>query len=453
MTGTFFKSTSKPAALKPCGARRAGLILAACLALLWAGAAMPAAAQDSLEAKQAETSSALESLTAEMSVSNERLAALDAEIAALRKDQTTITAALIQSAKTEKKLAEDIAGIGDRLTALREQEDGIRLSLRSRRAVLAEVLAALQRMGLNPPPAILVRPDDALASVRSAVLLGAVVPEMRAETRILIVDLKELGRVRTSIVKEQEQLTATRNEQAEEKRRLTLLLDEKSKLQSGSETELAAERKKAEELAAKATTLKELIASIETEMSAVNKAAEAARQAEQKRLADGLERADRLSPDQNRLSTRVDFASLKGRLGLPATGKITRHFGEADGLGGTSLGDTLETVPAATVTAPVDATVLYAGQFRSYGQLLILDAGGGYHMVLAGLGRTNVSQKQFVLAGEPIGAMGEQLVASAASIELGTGAPVLYIELRKDGKPVNPAPWWAERLGRTENDT
>lgn len=453
MTGILSCTRRKPVAHAPRGVWRAGRSSLLGLAILLAGAAIPAQAQDALETRRTETAKALEALTGEISISSERLTALDSEIAALKKDQTSITAALIQSAKTEKKLAEDITGIGERLDALREQEDSIRLSLKSRKAVLAEVLAALQRMGLNPPPAILVRPDDALSSVRSAVLLGAVVPEMRAETQVLIVDLKEMTRVRTSISSEQEKLTATRNSQAEEQRKLSLLLAEKQKLQAGSETQLAAEQAKSEQLAARAKTLKDLIASIEKEADAVKDAASAARQVEQDHLTAGLDRADRLSPDQNRLQAEANFVSLKSRIGLPAAGKLTRHFGEADGLGGSSMGDTLETVSGATVTAPIDANVLYAGQFRSYGQLLILDAGGGYHVVLAGMKRINVSQNQFVLAGEPIGAMGEQLVASAASIELGTGAPVLYIEFRKDGKPVNPAPWWAERLGRTDNDT
>src|SRR5262249_12854488 len=152
---------------------------------------------------------------------------LDTEIAGLKKDQTTITAALIQSAQTEKKLNQDIAGFSSRLSDLRGQEDTIRASLKERRGALAEVLAALQRMGLSPPPALLVRPDDALASVRSAVLLGAVVPEMRQQTEVLIADLKELNRVKTSIGEEQARLTAALSSQAEEKKRLDLLLAEK----------------------------------------------------------------------------------------------------------------------------------------------------------------------------------------------------------------------------------
>ena len=120
-----------------------------------------------------------ERVSRQISLSEERKASLAAEIAEVKKDSASITAALIQSAKTERKLSQDIEDITDRVEALKTQEDGIRHSLAGRREVLAEVLGALQRMGLNPPPAILVTPEDALASVRSAVLLGAVVPGLR----------------------------------------------------------------------------------------------------------------------------------------------------------------------------------------------------------------------------------------------------------------------------------
>jgi septal ring factor EnvC (AmiA/AmiB activator) len=132
---------------------------------------------------------------------------------------------------------------------------------------------------------------------------------------------------------------------------------------------------------------------------------------------------------------------------------MKRRFGAKDGNGGVMLGDMVATQSGAIVTAPADGSVLYAGPFRSYGQLLILDAGDGYHVVLAGMSRINVTLGQSVLAGEPIGAMGEVRVASAAATSANTG-PELYIEFRKDGKPVDPAPWWAERLsGRTGNGT
>ena len=115
-----------------------------------------------------------------------------------------------------------------------------------------------------------------------------------------------------------------------------------------------------------------------------------------------------------------------------------------------SQGYTLTTKPGGRVIAPADATVLYADTFRSYGNLLILDAGEGYHVVMSGMYRLDVSQNQFVLAGEPVGLMAER----GAPNDVAAGGPALYIEFRKDGKPVDSGPWWAGGpLGRTNNDT
>lgn len=411
-------------------------------------------AQEALQQQRDQAASEYEQLNREITVTSDKVKQLEGEVAELKKDQATITAALIQSAKTDKKLQQDIADSADKLVSLREQEDGIRTSLRARRGVLAEVLAALQRMGLNPPPAILVRPDDALASVRSAVLLGAVVPEMRGQVEELTGDLNDMQRVTASIEQEQEKLKSTRTAQAEEQKRQSLLLEEKKKLQAQSEQEMDAQRKRSEELAAKAGSLKELIDGLDQQMAGVRDAADAARKAEADRLAKAREKAGETTPDIGRLEAQLDFASLQGRLVLPASGKSIRHFGDKDGVGGSMMGQVVETLPAATITSPSDGVILYAGVFRSYGQLLILDAGNGYHIVMAGMGRIDVTQGQFVLAGEPVGAMGEKLLASVAPIEVGNGAPLLYIEFRKDGKPVDPAPWWSERLsGRTQNDT
>ena len=113
----------------------------------------------------------LEALLKAATLSEERAKALDAEIDALKRDETAVTAALIQSGKTERKLSEDITRIETRLEAQLSTETGIRDSLKARRGVLAEVLAALQRMGLNPPPALLVKPEDALEKLKAGAAL------------------------------------------------------------------------------------------------------------------------------------------------------------------------------------------------------------------------------------------------------------------------------------------
>ncbi len=210
----------------------------------------------SLEPRPEQSRAEFERVSREITLSEERKADLAAEIAEVRKDSATITAALIQSAKTERKLGQDIEDISDRVEALKGQEAGIKQSLAARRGVLAEVLGALQRMGLNPPPAVLVKPEDALASVRSAILLGAVVPELRKETEALVADLAELARITATIEAERTRLTAAFSEQLAEKQRLNLLVDEKRRLQGEQEEALVAEQKRSEALANKAKSLK-----------------------------------------------------------------------------------------------------------------------------------------------------------------------------------------------------
>ena len=394
-----------------------------------------------------------ERVSKEITLSSERLAKLAADIAAVKKDHASITAALIQSAMTEQKLGQDIEDIGAKLEGLKGQQQKIRGSLAARRDVLAEVLGALQRMGLNPPPAILVKPEDALSSVRSAILLGAVVPQLRQRTDRLLADLKEQTRVTTSIEAERARLTAAVTEQTAEKKRLTMLLEAKRKLQTDTEAALAAEQQRSEQLAAKASSLKDLIASLETDKA--RKAAAQAKAAEQKpadgdKTASTTENAALPVPEANRLTASAPFSALQGQIALPVIGRIKRRFGTDDGNGAAMQGDMVATQSGAIVTAPADGNVLYAGPFRSYGQLLILNAGDGYHVVLAGMSRISVATGQSVLAGEPVGAMGEARVASTSASQNGNAMLELYVEFRKDGKPVDPGPWWTDRSsGRT----
>lgn len=462
---------------------RAGCGLAAAVLVLSLGAARAQSRLD-MAPDPDQSRAEYERISQEITLSSERLAKLAADMATVKKDHASITAALIQSAMTEQKLGQDIEDIGAKLEGLKGDEQKIRASLGARRDVLAEVLAALQRMGLNPPPAILVKPEDALSSVRSAILLGAVVPELRQQTEILLAELKEQSRVTASIEAERARLTAAVAEQTAEKKRLGMLLEAKQKLEAETQTALAAEKQRSTALAAKAGSLKELIASLEADKArkaadaakaAEQKAADAAKAAEQKAAEQKTAGADKAPaqtapaqtapeqkvpeqtelaalpvPEANRLTAAAPFSALQGQIALPVTGKIKRRFGASDGNGAVMLGDMVATQSGAIVTAPADGNVLYAGPFRSYGQLLILNAGDGYHVVLAGMSRISVASGQSVLAGEPVGAMGEARVASTSASKNGNATPELYVEFRKDGKPVDPTPWWADRLsGRT----
>ncbi|EJK80880.1 MULTISPECIES: murein hydrolase activator EnvC family protein [Rhizobium] len=414
-----------------------------------------------LARKRDETRAALEDLSKTISLSSDKTKALTDSIAALDKSTASLRQALIDSATRRRDLDRKIQQSEKTLTDLAVKEDKIRKSLHDRRALLAEVLGALERMGRNPPPALLVTPDDALASVRSAILLGAVVPGMRKETDKLIADLTDLTKLHTATATEKADLTTTMTNSLEEERRMDMLLSENDKLSHENAAKLDAERKRSEELAGQATSLEGLVASLENQIGSVRDAAAAARaeQARREQLTDQQrEQAKALAesgvPDKNRIAPAYPFSDLKRKLELPVAGDILRQFGDDDGTGHTAMGVTLATGPDALVTAPADGTVVYAGAFRSYGQMVILDTGDGYHMVLSGMDAIKTRLGKFVFAGEPLAVMGQKRVASATALALETDRPTLYIEFRKDGKPVDSRPWWTSKdTGKARNDT
>ncbi|MQX90172.1 murein hydrolase activator EnvC family protein [Sinorhizobium meliloti] len=425
-----------------------------------AKAAPPDPAAD-LAVRRDSTASELEALSKTITLSRDRSEALEKTIAEIDKSNETLRDALVDSAAKRQEFERRISDGERTLGDLRVKEDVVRRSLRARRGLLAEVLAALQRMGRNPPPAILVTPEDALGSVRSAILLGAVVPEIREQTDSLVADLKALADIRSGIAREREELTAAMTARLEEERRMSMLVAEKEKLRQRNAADLAAEQRKAEELALQAENLGGLISSLENEISSVREAAAAARaeEEERRRMSEAEREAARelarsAVPDKNRIAPAYVFSELRERLAYPVAGSLVRRFGDADGTGHSLQGIMLETNAGALVTTPADGWIVYAGSFRSYGQMIILNAGDGYHIVLAGMENVSARPGQFVVAGEPVAAMGAKRVASAAALALETDRPTLYIEFRKDGEPVDSRPWWtAAEVGRARNDT
>ncbi len=370
---------------------------------------------------------------------------LKAEIAAIGQDRTKLNQQLIDAAGRVRLIETQIADAEGRIRALDDRQDNIHQSLASRRAEVTEVLAALQRAGRRSPPALLVRPEDALRSLRTAILLGAVVPEMRARAQRLIDELGELVHVRKQIADERDQMAASRDKLTADQQRLAALVDERQRQQSALEQDADNERRRADGLAKQASDLKDLIAKMELDLKSAAKAATSANLQGTPSAANGKPNLDALK-DPGRLSPAIAFSSAKGLLPLPVNGVKIRGFGGSDGAGGVERGISIVTRAGAQVTTPCDGWVVYAGPFRSYGQLLILNAGGGYHVLLAGMERISVNIGQFVLTGEPVATMGTQ--AQVASILASAPSqPVLYIEFRKDGTPIDPGPWWATSEG------
>ena len=188
--------------------------------------------------------------------------------------------------------------------------------------------------------------------------------------------------------------------------------------------------------------MRDLVQKFESDIAAATRAADEAARAEEVRARDTQGRLAALAArDPARLQPKTAFIQAQGSLNLPISGEILRKFGEPDDAGGPARGLSLAGRAGTVVTAPADAWVAYAGPFRSFGQLLILNAGGGYYILLAGMDRMTVELGQFVLAGEPVAVMGRD-AAQAAAVGTDINQPVLYVEFRKDGTSIDPTPWW-----------
>lgn len=423
--------------------------------------ATPDNASAELQRKRDETRDELEVLASSIDISSEKARLIEENIAALEKSTASLRQALIDSAKRRKDLESQILTSEEKIAQLSVRQDAIKKSLHDRRAVLAEVLAALQRMGRSPPPALLVTPEDALGSVRSAILLGAVVPGMRKEAAALVGDLESLTTLQRNATTEKTRVTETIAASLEEDKRMELLLAENDKQNQSNTANLAAEQQRSDDLAARAESLSGLIEALENDITSIRDAAERARLEEERQQqlsAEEREKARELAesgvPDKNRIAPAYPFSDLRQKLELPVAGDILRSWGDPDGTGHPARGMTVASAPKAVVTAPADGTVVFAGAFRSYGQMVILNTGDGYHVVMTGMSSVNVRQGKFVFAGEPIALMGEKRVASATALALETDRPTLYIEFRKDGSPVDSAPWWVKKdTGRARNDS
>ncbi|WP_091965122.1 murein hydrolase activator EnvC family protein [Bradyrhizobium shewense] len=392
----------------------------------------------------------LEAARARQKSAEEAQAKLKAEITSLGQDRTQLNQQLIDTAANVRSVETKIDETETRLRTLNGREQAMRSSLDSRRADIVEVLAALQRAGRRTPPALLVRPEDALQSLRTAMLLGAVVPELRGRAEKIASELGELVALRKTIATERDQLASDRDKVRNDQTRLTALVDERQRQQASREKDLDAENSRAIALSRQVGDLQGLITKMEQDLQsaakAAEKAAEAARQAKAAAASASAKSGPGAFKDRSRTTPAIVFASAKGLLPLPVNGNKIRDFGGSDGVGGVQKGISLATKPGSQVTTPCDGWVVYSGPFRSYGQLLILNAGGGYHVLIAGMERISVNIGQFVLTGEPVATMGS--TSQVASI-LATNAsqPVLYVEFRKDGTPIDPGPWWAANEG------
>ncbi len=342
-----------------------------------------------------------------ISTTGEQKLKIDNELEKIETERQRLSQTLLDATTRLQATEESAVELENRLAELKTQEDAALRSLQNRRALVGEVLLVLQRMGLRPAPALLARPEDILEAIRTSMTIGAVLPQMRAETVALQNDLSKLVKLRDDMREQRKNLARNKENLISQRAFLQDMIAQRRKAQREKEAARDAESARVRALASKATSIKDLIARMEAESDAARRAAKAAKDADEARVAaeSALSREQRAKAmaapfrDPARLAPAIAFADLKGRLPLPTLGGFLRRFGAPDGYGGVEKGVSIGARENGIVVSPCDGWVAFAGPYRSYGQLLILNAGGGYYMVLAGMDRINVNVGQFVLAG------------------------------------------------------
>jgi septal ring factor EnvC (AmiA/AmiB activator) len=341
-------------------------------------------------------------------------------------------------------------------------------TLERRDAQMREALLALQRLALRPADALTLNPLSPDDAVRTAILLRAAVPNIKQSANTLQTELAELYRVRTAVVAQREEAAAAAAALIEKRKRMEATLTERSAAQEKIALRSGEANARTRKLAQEAEDLRALFAKLAeekarrdeaerklaAEKAAADKALAAAKAKEDAakakdaevataRVAPPAAPARETAPDE--VAVTRSFGKARGTLPYPVAGTLSAKFGEAadpsDTAGLRTKGITIKAAAGSQVIAPFDGVVAFAGLFRGYGQLLIIEHSEGYHTLLAGLGRIDGEVGQRVLAGEPVGVMAGGMTENAA-------ASSLYLEMRRDGQPINPLPWLADRTGK-----
>jgi septal ring factor EnvC (AmiA/AmiB activator) len=370
----------------------------------------------------------------------------------LAREVAEIRAELIQAARAAQTHGTEVQRLDDRLAELAVEERGLTTALERRRQELADVAAALLRRARVPPEALLALPLSPRETVQGAILLNAARPEIERQAESLGADLSRLADTRGRMREERWHREAALGALGAEEVRLDRLLKRKAALQQRAEGDAERVARRMQELTATARDLKDLIDRLEAERRA--------REEEQIRVLSSLRpppkpvppaTAEAPPPPAPSVVTPPmamalpppaelarPFAEARGLVALPVAGRLLHRFGDPDQQSQPGKGLVYESRAGAAVVAPYDGRILFAGPFRGYGLILIIEHGEGYHSLLSGLGRIDGGVGQWVLAGEPVGAMG-----SATE-----GNPRLYLELRHQGHPINPQPWLAAGTGK-----
>lgn len=351
-------------------------------------------------------------------------AALAREVESLQAE-TTAAAAALQTTEGQ------VERLSLQLDQTEAQGRHLQEGLSRRRERLAELVLAVERLARVPREALLLRDQAPLDAARAGRLLAHAVPALDAEAATMRRELAALASLRQRLDRERATLEASRERLAGEREGLEKLVERRTRLVAALDVERAALAVRTERMGRELGSVRELLEKLAAEKLAARQ--RAAEEAERQRQESARAEAAAIA----RLPARP-FREARGLARPPVEGALIRAWGSVGPSGQAERGHSYQTAPNATIVSPWHGTIAYAGLFRGYGVILIVETSDGYHWLIAGMGRLDVGPGQAVRAGEPVG----------TATKGGPDKPLVYVELRRGGQPIDPGPWLAAPNGK-----
>ena len=350
----------------------------------------------------------IDALTKKEQAAREKTKSLESEREKVRKDVSALKKTLAKTAQQAQNIETGLTSLELETAGLTARVDDLSAQIQDDRAQTMELIAALQRLEATPPPPLALTPRNAKRAADAGLLIASLSEQLKSRADALTLNLKALEITQAQLELKKNDLSTQRAKLKSELNQVNAGLSTKSKLEAKLADEKKAAAAEADRLAAESKTLIELIAKLEREAAAiVPRKKPGAKPAKKLVLPKGTKR----------------FAEAKGGMLQPVSGRLLKRYGRGE------KGITYAGRSAGQVIAPYAGRIEFSGPFKNYENVIILNVGDGYFVLLTGLNELFVDAGDTIQRGEPVGKLPSQ-----------TGAE-LYIELRKNGSPVDPKPW------------
>lgn len=332
-------------------------------------------------------------------------------------------------AKNEAELNE----LDSKIEKGRQEQSDIEKRLKRDKASIGSLVLALERLNRTPPEAIIARPGAPMDTAQSAMLLQSILPDIYERAGRLKRDLARLQVLVTELETDQAKAREKGEELAAKQKEMQGLLDKRKSLYADTQKNIQISDASLKDIAAEAKSLKDLVEQLERKRREAEERTRALAD-EQERTRTNRKRdipSEDIENDMRRYAVIPTPLPRAGSGQLPIQGVIRLGFDQTDEIGAPSQGLKIEGRSGGMVVAPMGGIVRYAGFFKNYGKIVIVEHQKDYHSLIAGLSKIDTVVGQAVRAGEPIGTLPKQGNDG--------GKPVMYYELRLNGEPVNPS--------------